>query len=120
MTNQPKRIQRRRTKGWRMPANTVYVGRPTGLGNPFVPIDKNNPGHVQASVDYFRGWVKSASNWSVKIGKGTRVGIHRIPHWSEPKTIREHLPKLKGVNLACWCRLGEPCHADVLLEIANG
>ncbi len=30
----PKRIQRKRTKGWRMPANAVYVGRPTKWGNP--------------------------------------------------------------------------------------
>jgi hypothetical protein len=27
---------------------------------------------------------------------------------------------LRGKNLACWCKLGEPCHADVLLELANG
>ena len=26
---------------------------------------------------------------------------------------------LAGKNLACWCKPGEPCHADVLLEIAN-
>jgi hypothetical protein len=26
---------------------------------------------------------------------------------------------LRGKNLACWCKPGEPCHADVLLEIAN-
>ena len=31
----PIRIQRKRTKGWRMPPNTVYVGRPTIWGNPF-------------------------------------------------------------------------------------
>ena len=31
----PKRIQRKRTAGWRMPENTVYVGRPTRWGNPY-------------------------------------------------------------------------------------
>jgi Domain of unknown function (DUF4326) len=35
VTERPKRIQRKRTKGWKMPPNTVYVGRPTRLGNPF-------------------------------------------------------------------------------------
>ena len=30
----PKRIQRKRTKGWRMPADAIYVGRPTKWGNP--------------------------------------------------------------------------------------
>ena len=29
----PKRIQRKRTKGWRMPENTVYVGRPSKFRN---------------------------------------------------------------------------------------
>ncbi len=33
----PKRIQRKRSKGWRMPPNTVYVGRPTKWGNPWKP-----------------------------------------------------------------------------------
>lgn len=35
----PKRIQRQRTKGWRMPAGCVYVGRPTKWGNPFAHDD---------------------------------------------------------------------------------
>lgn len=26
---------------------------------------------------------------------------------------------LRGKNLACWCPLGAPCHADVLLALAN-
>jgi hypothetical protein len=30
------------------------------------------------------------------------------------------LPELRGHDLACWCKLDEPCHADVLLELANG
>ena len=35
MTTLPKRIQRKRIKGWRMPDDTIYVGRPTPFGNPF-------------------------------------------------------------------------------------
>ncbi len=31
----PARIQRKRTKGWKMPRNTIYVGRGTQWGNPF-------------------------------------------------------------------------------------
>lgn len=38
----PQRIQRKRTKGWKMPENTVYVGRPSKWGNPFT-IGKKNP-----------------------------------------------------------------------------
>ena len=33
--------------------------------------------------------------------------------------LREHLHELKGKNLACWCKPGEPCHADVLIALAN-
>ena len=34
--NKPKRIQRSRSKGWKMPANAIYDGRPTVWGNPYV------------------------------------------------------------------------------------
>src|SRR5690348_3995079 len=34
--SEPRRIQRKRTKGWRMPEGAVYVGRGTRWGNPFV------------------------------------------------------------------------------------
>lgn len=27
--------------------------------------------------------------------------------------------ELRGSNLACWCRIGEACHADALLKLAN-
>lgn len=33
--------------------------------------------------------------------------------------IIENAPFLRGKNLACWCALDQPCHADVLLEVAN-
>lgn len=92
----PKRIQRKRTKGWRMPLNTVYVGRPTQWGNPYrIGID----GGAQQCVALFARMV----NCNV---------------WSTPnsKQIQECL---RGKNLACWCPLGQPCHADVLLNIAN-
>jgi len=37
----------------------------------------------------------------------------------EPFTRKAIRAELRGKNLACWCPIGEPCHADVLLEIAN-
>lgn len=89
----PKRIQRKRTKGWRMPENTVYVGRPTIWGNPY--SNKN----MLAS---------------------TKVRWYK---WSQVLPNREFMAQirhdLRGKNLACWCPLDQPCHADVLLEIAN-
>ncbi len=90
-----KRIQRKRTKGWRMPPNTVYVGRPSIWGNHFiVGVD----GNAEECFDKFkRGAYGSFST----LGR---------------KMARE---ELKGKNLACWCALDQPCHADILLEIAN-
>ena len=85
----PRRIQRRRTKGWRMPPGAIYVGRPTKWGNPFKTGDR-----VQ-DVDFFKR------------------------HRPYNLTVRNIKRGLKGKNLACWCPLDQPCHADVLLEIAN-
>jgi hypothetical protein len=39
---------------------------------------------------------------------------------SLPFTIDDVRRKLKGKDLVCWCKLGAPCHADVLLAVANG
>lgn len=87
-----KRIQRKRTKGWRMPEGAVYVGRPTKWGNPF-PVEEYGR---QLSVDNFRRRMD---------------GMRAIGALN--------LSELRGKDLACWCALDQPCHADVLLEIAN-
>lgn len=108
----PKRIQRRRTKGWKMPPNTVYVGRPSMWGNPMkVGIFKN---YSRAdAVNDFRRWMDcEPSTWAFNRG-------------INPPTINEIKHILGGKDLACWCPLVDkdgnhvPCHADVLLEIAN-
>ncbi len=103
--SEPKRIQRKRTKGWRMPEGVVYVGRPSAWGNPY---HRSDPA---AAVELFRGLLAQAP-----IADGIT--------WSRAKagetvydTIRR---ELAGKDLACWCPLDQPCHADVLLEIANG
>lgn len=89
----PKRIQRKRTKGWKMPPNTVYVGRPGMFGNMF----KLKDGWTRAeAVERYRGVLADHPSWREQI------------QWS-----------LRGKDLACWCRVDQPCHADVLLEIAN-
>lgn len=88
----PKRIQRKRAKGWRMPEGAVYVGRPTKWGNPF------------ALVEY--GRELAISNFRRRA-----IGLKAI----DP----QYFEALRGKDLACWCRVDQPCHADVLLEIAN-
>lgn len=35
------------------------------------------------------------------------------------RMVLDRLQELHGHDLACWCRLDQPCHADVLLELAN-
>lgn len=93
----PVRIQRKRTKGWKMPANTIYVGRPTKWGNPY----KIGSGKTaqQCVNDYT--WTKAISY----IDGGWLPDVAR--------------KELAGKNLACFCPLDQPCHADVLLKIAN-
>lgn len=91
----PVRIQRKRTAGWKMPDNTVYVGRPTIFGNPF---DHQTLGHETAVENY-------------------RVMLEA--HMKGNTYLARAVNELKGKNLACWCSLDMPCHADLLLEMAN-
>ena len=95
----PQRIQRKRTKGWRMP-NAVYVGRPGRWGNPFI-ADLLNGGNMspEETVDHFR-----------------RALIDGRLQFSVASVRMD----LAGKDLACWCPPGAPCHADVLLLLANG
>jgi len=89
-----KRIQRKRSKGWRMPDNTVYVGRPGKFRNMCrVGIDVQTN---EQAVFHFKRNVLGNKNYCDMVIK-----------------------ELKGKNLACWCSLDKPCHADVLLQIAN-
>jgi hypothetical protein len=85
----PVRIQQRRTRGWRKPPGAVCVGRGTRWGNPF----KHEPAAVL--VAKYRSWIVQ-----------------------QPELLAD-LDELRGKDLMCWCPLGEPCHADVLLELAN-
>ena len=113
----PRRIQRKRTKGWKMPEGAVYVGRPSIFGNPF-PVDVY--GHERAT-DLFRRWINrdmSGAEMSrlSRCDPGSEYGLSLV-------TVRRHilnnLLDIKGKTLACWCCAGRPCHADVLLELAN-
>jgi hypothetical protein len=81
-----------------MPANTVYVGRPTVWGNPFLAGSEMIGGEKltpEKSVQLYRQYARDAF---------AACDVRAC---------------LRGKNLACWCALDQPCHADVLLEIAN-
>lgn len=92
----PVRVQRKRTRGWRMPENTVYVGRPGRFGNPYQGLGRAD------AVELFKDM------------------LSRAPLGDDGRTVQEYIRlNLSGKNLACWCPLDQPCHADVLLELAN-
>ena len=98
----PVRIQRKRTKGWKMPPDTVCVARPSKWGNPFRPNSWNEPGFSPVPDD---------ATMAVKWYREDLTKVLR----ANP----DALAPLRGKNLACWCAVGAPCHADVLLELAN-
>ncbi|WP_026986535.1 DUF4326 domain-containing protein [Fodinicurvata fenggangensis] len=133
----PQRIQRKRTKGWRMPAGAVYVGRPSVFGNitscswpygcPHSPDferhvweDENGAVHpYRCCVDAYRHLLDSGLT-----GGGTYTGkisfaLEAAAGYPTRTAILERLPELRGRDLACWCSLDKPCHADVLLDLAN-
>jgi len=122
----PYRVQLRRTKGWRKPDNTVVVARPSQWGNPFrVAIQPDSCGmwsvtfqtkhsgpywcdeyetHAEAvagAVDFYRDWATKGPDHYLRV----MIYVDQLG--------------LRGKNLACWCPLDSPCHADVLLELAN-
>ena len=120
----PRRVQLSRARGWRKPANTVSVARPTRWGNPFTmqayrafEADLGMPpatdGEVRAElVACFRSVVVH----------GPDSAYWAPDNFEQVLTICRALDagELRGKNLACWCPLDQACHADVLLELANG
>lgn len=103
----PARVQRKRTRGWRMPPNTVYVGRPTVYGNSTSLDDYWDRG--------FSGSAHAARVWAVEQYRARLMAETLSAETFRIQVRRE----LRGRNLACWCPDGEPCHVDVLLEVAN-
>lgn len=102
----PQRIQRKRTKGWRMPEGAVYVGRGSKWGNPWRVSE-----HVTAAV--------AVEGFRRAMGRG---GYRQDPddrEWRTMPSVDSVREALAGKDLACWCPPDKPCHADVLLFLAN-
>lgn len=106
----PSRVQLSRARGWRKPANTVVVARPSKWGNPFRVGDclVKTGGALAVEV------VESAT--ATDVVAAFRQALENPRAAPVRANIRANLA---GKNLACWCRLDAPCHADVLLEVAN-
>jgi len=101
----PLRVWRRRVKGWRMPENTVSVCRPSKWGNPF------KIGGVADCV--------APSEYYIAHTQAEAVRLYREFVTERPALVDDIRRELRGKNLACYCKPGTPCHADVLLRLAN-
>jgi hypothetical protein len=123
----PKRIQLRRTKGYRKPEGAVVVARPSKWGNPYtIPMMRERCDAIAEAMqceketdDQVRRYVVEAFRCDLKYGPDS------IWWWFGPHVhiiainCGLQAGHLRGRDLACWCPLDQPCHADVLLEIAN-
>jgi Domain of unknown function (DUF4326) len=89
----PQRFQRSRRKGAHLPAGVVVVTRPTKWGNPH-PLSLGRPEAVRRYREDLLGG---------------RLAV----------TVDDVKQELRGRDLACYRPLDEPCHADVLLAVAN-
>ena len=125
MSDKPIRVQLRRTKGWRMPANTVKVTRGPGMkwGNPFKVGEEfarlyvaANYGPPPPDMDPARIAVIAFGMW---IANGPDHFLNMV--MPKPPSMDEIKRELGGKNLACWCEANKPyCHGDALLNAANG
>jgi hypothetical protein len=124
----PKRIQLRRTKGWRLPPTARSVARPGYYGNPY------KPGSVYLVGDLLPFPLPTARTWEGPCGaanlravKCTDVAqaVAWYRQWATTALEPDKIELLRGLDLACWCPLEDaggnrvPCHADVLLALAN-
>ena len=107
----PQRIQLSRSKGWRMPPNTIKVDRTTKWGNPAI-VGKDG-----TAADCVYWYVLMLAGYIIcRAGIGDRQQAAAKVLAAEKA---KGYPTLRGKNLACWCKPGKPCHGDVMLEIAN-
>jgi hypothetical protein len=90
----PPRVLNAGVVGRKLSADRVYVGRPSKWGNPFKLSNATPAGRIKVIAKY-RAWIATQPALMVA------------------------LPELRDKDLVCWCA-PLPCHADVLLELANG
>jgi hypothetical protein len=128
---QPRRIQRRRTKGWRAPADAVYVGRGSRWGNPCTQVrypaldgteweQEGRLGKTSGQQHAFIHPDKTVT-WHLVQDATPEQAVELYRRWlaQRPELAVAAREQLAGRDLMCWCPLGQPCHADALLELAN-
>jgi hypothetical protein len=104
--NRPSRIQLRRTPGWRLPPFAVSVARPHHWGNLHLVSKPGKP--------------KPCPECSGALHpQAEAVWLYRQYLREHPELVAQARAELAGLSLACFCPLDQPCHADVLLQVAN-
>lgn len=124
MSEAPRRIQLSRKKGWRMPPNTVKVDRATGFGNPFPIVEGTSTGTDGVKPVWQVGTWEGPAMWFADTKEEAQaIAVKAYRAWiaspPQEKLRSRAVAMLKGKSLACWCKVGTACHADVLLELAN-
>ena len=118
-----KRIQLRRTKGWRKPAGGIVVSRPSRFGNPYAVRTVDGQWGVFLSPPPLP-W-KPSDPWPVRkaldVWPTKRLAVESSVRWYRKYLAMypELANELRGHDLGCWCAASQPCHASVLLELAN-
>ena len=117
-----------------MPEGAVYVGRPTIFGNPFRPIllpccpnwDVIDDNGVTYLIDHARAHkLPGRTSKDEAAAECVRLFVADLTEWlgggrmAHDPALADAIRGLRGRDLACWCPLDQPCHADVLLYIAN-
>ncbi len=121
----PIRLQLSRRKGFDLQAASmaanglpaVVVARPSKWGNPFTKSAAVDSGFANEAS--WRPFVVECFNDWIGEGQQGRDWWQGQESDARKARIKEGLPELRGKNLACWCAIGSPCHADALLELAN-
>lgn len=115
----PQRVQLSRKAGFNLqqaskklnglPAKRIT--RPGPWGNPFTIDDTA----AKYGLDPDAAQVKAVE----LCGLWLRGKLDEKLSPGDPPSRADIRAELAGHNLACWCRPGTPCHADVLIELAN-
>ncbi|WIW52399.1 DUF4326 domain-containing protein [Mesorhizobium mediterraneum] len=107
-----------------MPENTVKVDRSSGFGNPFPIINGTSTTMGKTSDVWQVGTWEGPAMWFRDTKpEAVELAVQAFRAWvmhpAQESLLNKAKTSLRGKNLACWCKEGEPCHADVLLELAN-
>ncbi len=95
----------------------VVVARPGFWGNPFTVTQHMRPG-ATVGGSRLHGYLAVPSVEDAIACFRAMMTLPADPG-QRAHEMRAHLHELRGHNLACWCKMGAPCHADVLLQLAS-